>query len=92
VAVHPTRQGEGIGALLLRETLADATALGWTRAILIGDLPYYVRFGFSREAVRNLDFPAPYNPERLLGRALTSGAFDNCTGMVRPWTCPATIE
>ncbi len=74
VAVHPTRQGEGIGALLMRETLADAAALGWPRVILVGDLPYYSRFGFSRELARALDFPQPYNPDRLLGKALTPGS------------------
>lgn len=83
VAVHPTRQGEGIGALLMRETLAEAARLGWSRVILIGDQPYYARFGFSREAVRALDFPPPYNPDRFLGRALQPGAFDGCSGMVR---------
>ena len=83
VAVHPTRQGEGIGALLIGETLADAARLGWTRVVLVGDAPYYARFGFSREATQKLEFPAPYNPERLLGRALAPGAFDNCSGMVR---------
>ncbi len=86
VAVHPTRQGEGIGALLMRETLADAAALGWSRVVLVGDLPYYARFGFSREAACNLDFPAPNNPDRVLGRAMVPGAFENCFGMLRAWT------
>lgn len=85
VAVHPTRQGEGIGALLMRETLAKAAELGWTRVILVGDLPYYARFGFSREAARGLAFPPPYNPDRLLARPSRPGAFDGCSGMVRPW-------
>jgi predicted N-acetyltransferase YhbS len=85
VAVHPTRQGEGIGALLMRETLAEAAELGWERVILVGDLPYYARFGFSREPVRTITFPAPYNPDRLLGKALIPPGFDGCSGMVRSW-------
>lgn len=88
VAVHPTRQGEGIGALLIRETLAEAMATGWQRVVLVGDVPYYGRFGFSHDPVRKLDFPAPYNPDRLLGKALTCGAFDGCEGMIRPWNAP----
>jgi predicted N-acetyltransferase YhbS len=92
VAVHPTRQGEGIGALIMRETLADAAALGWTRVVLVGDEPYYARFGFSREVARNLAFPPPYNPDRLLGRALAPDAFDSCSGMVRPWIAAATLD
>lgn len=83
VAVHPTRQGEGIGALLIGETQGAARALGWSRVILIGDEPYYSRFGFTRDAVRALSFPPPTNPDRLLGRALTPGAFDGVSGVVR---------
>ena len=29
VAVHPTRQGEGLGGLLINESLAEARRLGW---------------------------------------------------------------
>src|SRR5699024_9079217 len=88
IAVHPTRQGEGIGALLIRETLADAAMLGWKRVVLVGDVPYYARFGFSRDHMRQIDFPAPNNPDRLLGKTLAPDAFDGCTGMIRSWNTP----
>ncbi|MBC7157653.1 MAG: N-acetyltransferase, partial [Rhodobacteraceae bacterium] len=45
VAVHPTRQGEGLGAFLIGEVLDRARAAGWLRVMLVGDLPYYRRFG-----------------------------------------------
>jgi len=83
IAVHPTRQGEGLGALLIGESLDLATADGWTRVLLIGDAPYYARFGFSAEYTGRLDFPKPYNPGRLLGKALVPGAFQNCSGLVQ---------
>ena len=83
IAVHPTRQGEGLGALLMADSLDAARGLGWTRVLLVGDAPYYARFGFTRDLTRALDFPRPFNPERLLGRALEEGAFDCCSGMVR---------
>ncbi|WP_340110223.1 N-acetyltransferase [Pikeienuella sp. HZG-20] len=86
VAVHPTRQGEGLGALLLGETLARAHEAGWTRVVLVGDEPYYRRFGFSREAARRLSFPPPTNPERLLARALEQDAFDGVEGEIGRWT------
>jgi predicted N-acetyltransferase YhbS len=86
VAVHPTRQGEGLGALLIAESLERAAGLGWSRAVLVGDEPYYRRFGFTREAGRALDYPPPTNPDRLLARALAPGAFDGVAGMVRRWT------
>lgn len=86
VAVHPTRQGEGLGALLITESLWRADAKGWTRVILVGDAPYYGRFGFSRETAAKLDYPSPTNPDRLLARALAPGAFEGVEGMVRRWT------
>ena len=85
VAVHPTRQGEGLGALLITESLERAAALGWSRVILVGDAPYYRRFGFSRDTARALDYPPPTNPDRLLARALQPGAFDGVAGLVRRW-------
>jgi predicted N-acetyltransferase YhbS len=85
VAVHPTRQGEGLGAVLIAESLARAAAAGWTRVILVGDEPYYRRFGFSRATAHALDFPPPTNPDRLLARALVAGAFDGVAGPVRRW-------
>lgn len=86
VAVHPTRQGEGLGALLITESLDRALESGWTRVILVGDEPYYRRFGFSREAAPELAYPPPTNPDRLLARALVPGAFDGVSGMVRRWS------
>ena len=85
VAVHPTRQGEGLGAALISDSLHRAAALGWTRAILVGDAPYYSRFGFTRDAARSLQYPPPTNPDRLLARALVPGAFAEVAGMVRSW-------
>ena len=85
VAVHPTRQGEGLGAILIDDALARAREMGWTRAVLVGDEPYYRRFGFTRAAAAALTFPPPTNPDRLLARALTPGAFDGVGGMVRRW-------
>jgi predicted N-acetyltransferase YhbS len=81
VAVHPTRQGEGIGGMLIRESLARAD--GWERAMLVGDAPYYSRFGFRK--LRGVVMPPPTNPERVLGRALAPGAWDGVTGDVMRW-------
>jgi predicted N-acetyltransferase YhbS len=85
VAVHPTRQGEGLGGLLIRQTLETARELGWERVILVGDEPYYRRFGFTRAAAAALDFPPPTNPARLLARALVPGGLDGIAGEVRRW-------
>ncbi len=63
VAVHPTHQGEGLGGVLIRHSLAEARLQGWTQAILIGDASYYGRYGFARA---DLDFPPPTDKARVL--------------------------
>lgn len=83
VAVHPTRQGEGLGALLIRESLILARQEGWDRVMLVGDAPYYARFGFAR--LQGVTMPPPTNPDRVLGHALRPGAWDGVTGEVRRW-------
>lgn len=80
IAVHPTAQGEGLGALLMRDSLARAQKLGWERVLLVGDAPYYERFGFTRlDAVM---MPPPTNPERVLGLELQPGAWSGLRGPV----------
>lgn len=80
VAVHPTRQGEGLGALLIQDSLERAAALGWSRVMLVGDAPYYKRFGFVR--LDGVQMPPPTNPDRVLGNALLPGAWDGVKGNV----------
>jgi Predicted acetyltransferase len=80
VAVHPTRQGEGLGALLMRAVIARARAAGAPRLLLVGDAPYYGRFGFVR--LEGVQMPPPTNPDRVLGLALVPGAWDGLSGPV----------
>lgn len=87
VAVHPTRQGEGLGGLLIRDGLHRAAGLGWERVMLIGDAPYYSRFGFAR--LNGVEMPPPTNPDRVLGIPLTQSAWDGVTGRV---TQPGAAE
>ncbi len=81
VAVHPIRQGEGIGAALIAEGLAQARRLGWERVILIGDVGYYARFGFERR--HGLRFPQPTDQGRVLTMNLSGEG--GLVGWVRKW-------
>lgn len=80
VAVHPTRQGEGLGGALIRDSLAAARDSGWARVLLVGDAPYYGKFGFRR--LSGVAMPPPTNPERILGLELETGAWDGLSGVV----------
>lgn len=79
VAVHPTHQGEGLGAVMIADLAARAAAEGWPRLILVGDMPYYGRFGFF--PLRGVDMPPPTNPDRILGM----GDWDGVSGAVTQW-------
>ena len=81
IAVHPTRQGEGVGGYLIRESLAVAMAQGWSRVMLVGDAPYYKRFGFN--LLSGVHMPPPTNPNRVLGIDLVPGTWVGVTGHVR---------
>ena len=80
IAVHPTAQGEGLGAILMQDSLARARALGWARVMLVGDAPYYGRFGFRR--LDAVEMPPPTNPDRVLGLELIPGAWGSVSGRV----------
>lgn len=84
VAVHPTHQGEGLGGLLIHESLAEARRLGWERVLLVGDAPYYRRFGFKK--IEGVEMPPPTNPDRVLALELAPGAWAGVRGPVEKFT------
>ena len=81
VAVHPTRQGEGLGEFLIRKNLKRASNLGWTHVILVGDSTYYRRFGFT--TLQYIEMPPPVNPARVLGLAFDDSGWERLKGRVR---------
>ncbi len=48
--------------------------------MLVGDASYYGRYGFER--LEGVIMPPPTNPERVLGRELTAGAWAGIMGEV----------
>lgn len=80
VAVHPTRQSEGIARTLIIESLDLAKNTGWERIMLVGDAPYYMKFGFRR--LEGVQMPPPTNPDRVLGLALENGAWEGISGLI----------
>lgn len=90
IAVHPTAQGEGLGALLMQHSLGLARDLGWSRVLLVGDAPYYSRFGFMR--LDQVEMPPPTNPERVLGLELQEGAWIGVEGPVTKDIDPTLVE
>jgi predicted N-acetyltransferase YhbS len=72
----------GVGAALMDHALAAASARGHRAVLLLGDAPYYARFGFSAEKTGELVLPGAFERERLLARELVEGALDGAWGMI----------
>lgn len=80
IAVHPTRQGEGLGSILIRKGIDNARNQGWQNIVLIGDEPYYKRFGFTRS--KGIVFPPPTDPDRILQLQLDGSTTCRLSGLV----------
>jgi predicted N-acetyltransferase YhbS len=78
----------GVGAALIGQALAEAQARGHGAVILLGDAPYYARFGFSDLKTGELSLPGPFERDRLLGLELTERALDGAWGMIAPAGAP----
>ncbi len=82
LAVDCACQGLGIGAALMGEALSRAKALGHGAVLLVGDAPYYARFGFSAGLTRALWMPGPFARERFLALELQAGSLAGARGLV----------
>jgi predicted N-acetyltransferase YhbS len=65
---HPARRGEKIGMRLMDLALAELDKLHLP-VMLIGDAPYYGRWGFAAHHTRDWVLPGPVDRDRLLLRA-----------------------
>ncbi len=82
LAVDCRQQKKGIGRQLMQHALATARVLGHDSVLLVGDAPYYSRFGFSESVTRSLHLPGPMDRARFLGLELNPGALDGAEGLV----------
>ena len=82
LAVDARYQRRGIGRELMTHALNMAKVLGHASVLLVGDEPYYSRFGFNRNLVADLHLPGPVERDRFLGLELASGSLDEAVGSV----------
>jgi predicted N-acetyltransferase YhbS len=91
LAVDPCCRGLGVGAALMRQALAAVKSRGHGAVILLGDAPYYARFGFSADKTGELSLPGPFERDRLLGLELRQGALDSASGLIVPTGASAFV-
>ncbi|GGE01432.1 hypothetical protein GCM10011529_04710 [Polymorphobacter glacialis] len=80
VVTAADRRGQGIATQLIKAALAAIDTQGDLPVMLIGDAPFYGRFGFSAAFTRGWQLPGPVAAERLLLRG--GDAAINVTGWV----------
>lgn len=82
VAVDPDFVGQGYGRQIVSAALHEMTTAGLELVVLVGDEPYYGRFGFKPVPRGQIVFPAPVNPQRILAVELKPGALARFHGLV----------
>jgi predicted N-acetyltransferase YhbS len=83
LAVACDCRNRGVGTALVRHALSEAQRRGHAIVLLVGDAPYYGRFGFSSEKSQTLWLPGPHERHRLLARELVAGALDGAHGLLQ---------
>jgi predicted N-acetyltransferase YhbS len=90
LAIDPSCRRLGVGTALVRHAVAAAKARGHGAVILLGDAPYYGRFGFSACKTAELTLPGQFERDRLLALELREGELDRAWGMIVPTGKPAS--
>ena len=83
LVVHPAYNGKGFGKALVGEGIERARAQGFALVVLVGDMPYYGRFGFVQVPRGQITLPGPVDPARLLALELVPGALADASGLVQ---------
>ncbi|WP_029002330.1 GNAT family N-acetyltransferase [Azorhizobium doebereinerae] len=83
LTVEPPFRAVGIGARLMKVCMDAARDQGHRLILLVGDAPYYERFGFKVVPPGRIAMPGPVDPGRLLVAELQPDAFAGISGPAR---------
>jgi len=84
LAVDASFGGKGVGSALMRAAVLEAKNRGHGAILLVGDAPYYERFGFFAGKAQHLVMPGPFERSRFLALELIEGWLDGAAGMIVP--------
>jgi predicted N-acetyltransferase YhbS len=84
IAVATSCRGKGLGGLLMEHSLAAARAQNHDVLMLIGDLDYYGRFGFSNVHTAEWHMPGPVDQRRVLAQSLQGNALPGACKILAP--------
>ena len=82
-AVDDAWRSQGLGGQLIEAACAAAEKAGVGVVLLVGDEPYFRKFGFEAVPNGRAILPGPVDARRVLWRALRPGAMEGVQGAVR---------
>ena len=80
LAIHPIYQSEGLGEKLVLNSIEQASADTWNWVILVGNISYYSKFGFSKKLTRGISLGDEIDNERLLGLDIKESFLNEAIG------------
>ena len=83
LAVLPSNQNQGVGALLTRSALERCANLGYDAVVVLGSSAYYPRCGFGPAADFGLISEYPVAPEHFMAFELQPHGLEGCGGLTR---------
>ena len=84
LAVEAEARKAGAGGLLVEAASQAAQAAGFPLVLLVGDEPYFARFGYAAAPARHVVLPGPVDQRRVLVRELAPEGVADLSGPVRP--------
>lgn len=72
LAVDTDQRSAGVGGALVERACEAARQAGEAAVLLVGDAPYFARFGFEAEAAQGVRMPGPVDQRRVLVHAFQS--------------------
>jgi len=80
IAVDSNQRGNGLGQALVERACEAARQAGCAAVLLVGDLPWFERTGFT--VARGVTLPGPVDARRVLVKELRPGAAETLQGLV----------
>ena len=80
LAIHPIYQSEGLGEKLVSNSIEQASAHNWNWVVLVGDIGYYSKFGFSKNPTCDISLGDGIDNERLLGLDIKESFLNEAIG------------
>lgn len=89
LAIGPDLAGQGVGRALITKGIRRAKEHGFRLVVLVGDVPYYGRFGFAPAPKGQIILPGPADPARILVHEIDAGALADYSGRAQGIAPPA---